>query len=374
MKNSVEAINARLKTAKMGVAVVQRGDRLSLRATLPGRGGSGKKEPRQQYLSLGIYANPAGLKVAEDKAHELAVAIVRWKGTGIFDWEAWLSEVGSSSASSVCAWIEAFRQEFLMKQQAFSFDTWERHYYTAFSRLPFNEKLTEELLIKELISLPSNSWTRSRTAYVYQRLAKFAGLNIDLSPYKGDYGPSKTKPKQIPSDEEIVAARSLFVPDSPWQWIFGILAAYGLRPHEAFFCEISSVLPHVCKVLRGKTGERTCYPLRPEWAIEWQLWQMRRPPVSEKSDFNKYGKHVYLAFYRRDAMFSPYCLRHAYAIRAALQYKIPVSVAAAWLGHAPQVYLQTYNKWISEAEHAKVFLESLAAKASPPAATHHPST
>ncbi len=78
MKNSVEAINARLKTAKMGVAVVQRGDRLSLRATLPPRLGRGKLEPTQQYLSLGIYGNPAGLKVAEDKAHELAVAIARW--------------------------------------------------------------------------------------------------------------------------------------------------------------------------------------------------------------------------------------------------------------------------------------------------------
>ena len=58
----LDEVNQRLKAAKLGIHVAQRGDRLSLRATLPPRPGSGKTKPYQQYLSSGIYANPAGFK------------------------------------------------------------------------------------------------------------------------------------------------------------------------------------------------------------------------------------------------------------------------------------------------------------------------
>ncbi|MEH1778909.1 MAG: hypothetical protein V7K67_32245 [Nostoc sp.] len=62
MKWTVEAVNERLKAGKIGVKVEARGDRLSLRATLPLKPGSDKTKPYQQYLALGIYANPTGLQ------------------------------------------------------------------------------------------------------------------------------------------------------------------------------------------------------------------------------------------------------------------------------------------------------------------------
>ena len=43
--------------------------------------------------------------------------------------------------------------------------------------------------------------------------------------------------------------------------VMGVLAAYGLRPHELFFCEISPEHPHLLKVLKGKTGYREVYPI-----------------------------------------------------------------------------------------------------------------
>lgn len=255
MKNSLELINTRLKAAKMGVAVVERGDRLSLRATLPPRPGSEKTKPVQQYIALGIYANPAGLKVAEDKAKELSVDITRWKGSGIFSWEKW-QEFEKPPESSYEHWVQAFKEEFLIQRESFSKDTWERHYSPMLSRLPQKAPISEEAFIKTLLEIENNTWTRHHVVALYQRLADFAGLDIDLSKYRGDYGRARHKPKQIPTDDKIVAERGKITPYSPWRWIYGVLAAYGLRPHEVFFCEISPDSPHTCKVLEGKTGDR----------------------------------------------------------------------------------------------------------------------
>lgn len=332
MKNSLELINTRLKAAKMGVAVVQRGDRLSLRATLPPRPGSESTKPVQQYLTLGVYANPAGLKVAEEKAKELAVDITRWKGIAKFDWDKWLL---TEKPGNTCKhWIEAFKEEFLERRKSFSEYTWKRQYLSIFLRLPQDAELSEELLLNTLLKTPGDTWTRQHTTDLYQRLADFAELDIKLSVYRGDYGRKKYKTKRIPSDDEIVAARAKFVSGSPWEWAYGVLAAYGLRPHEVFFCEISPETPHSCKVLEGKTGSRTCYPLRPEWLQEWHLWETKVPPISTKEHYNEYGKNVGQAFWKREIEFSPYCLRHAYAIRAACFYKIPIPTAAAWCGHS----------------------------------------
>jgi len=56
VKLTIEIINDRLRVAKIGVRVEARGDRLSLKATLPPKPGSGKTKPYEQYLALEIYA------------------------------------------------------------------------------------------------------------------------------------------------------------------------------------------------------------------------------------------------------------------------------------------------------------------------------
>ncbi|MEP0980540.1 hypothetical protein [Leptolyngbya sp. FACHB-17] len=64
----LKQLNNRLKSAKIGVTVRCRGDRLSLRATLPPKPGG--TDWKQQDIALGIYASPAGLKYGL-RNHEL---------------------------------------------------------------------------------------------------------------------------------------------------------------------------------------------------------------------------------------------------------------------------------------------------------------
>jgi hypothetical protein len=59
---AIAKLNARLKAARLGLQVERRGDRLSLRGTLPPRPGSGKSRPHQQRIPLKLPATPAGLK------------------------------------------------------------------------------------------------------------------------------------------------------------------------------------------------------------------------------------------------------------------------------------------------------------------------
>ncbi|MCC5636372.1 integrase [Nostoc sp. CHAB 5844] len=355
MKLTIEIINERLKLAKIGVTVQQRGDKLSLRATLPPRPGSNKVREHQQHIALGIYANPAGLQRAEAEAKIVGGLLAR----GEFDWNRYLihlipeQELGIGDWAS---WINKLRADYFAQKgdTAAAQFTWKNDYETAFKNL--KGEVSTASLIAAAISTPANSRSRKRSCEKLQLLAELAGIKVNLKPYIGNYGNAQTKPRNIPTDEQIVETRSLFDSSSAWLWAYGVMATYGLRDHEVFFCEISPTPPHVCRVLEGKTGERICYPLHPEWAVEWQLWKIKKPNCTGKM-YRDYGQRVSQTFDRKDAPFLPYDLRHAYAIRGSVRYKIPVATMAAWMGHSPTVHWNTYNRWISQGEHAKVFEE-----------------
>ncbi len=65
IEKQVAQANQKLKKSKMGVVIMKRGDKLSLRAMLPPKPGSSNLVPSQQTIALDIYANPAGIKRAE---------------------------------------------------------------------------------------------------------------------------------------------------------------------------------------------------------------------------------------------------------------------------------------------------------------------
>lgn len=349
MKLTLEVVNQRLKAAKIGVKVEARGDRLSLRATLPPKPGSNKTKPYQQYIALGIYNNPAGLQRAEAEAKIVGGLLARSE----FDWNRYLTPEQELGIGDWESWINKFKEDYFAQKgdtPASQF-TWKNDYEAAFKNL--KGEVTSASIIAAATCTPANSRSRKRACEKLQALAHLAGVKVDLKPYIGNYGNSQTKPRDIPTDEQIIQARSLFDNSPAWQWAYGMMAAYGLRPHEIFHCEISQK-NLTCHVLEGKTDERICYPLHPNWAEEWHLWEIKKPRCSGKT-YRDYGKRVTVAFWRRDVPFNPYDLRHAYAIRASVIFNLPVAVAAAWMGHSPSVYLQTYQRWINSHEHQGLF-------------------
>lgn len=351
-KPTLEVINRRLKAAKIGVTVEQRGERLALRATLPPKPGSAKAKPHQQYLSLGVYVNPAGLQYAEAEAKVVGGLLA----TGKFDWGKYLGEEAPLNKGDWGKWIEKYRRHY--------FDTrgdtpqtqltWKNDYQPAFKLL--DGEASEESLTRAAGATTANTRTRKRTIEKLEVIAKFAGIEVDIAAYRGNYGQASLKPRELPTDSEIEEYRLQLI-NPAWQWAYGIMACYGLRDHEVFFCKVSEVAPHICEVLEGKTGAREVYPLLPRWAVEWKLWEVCKPDCTGNT-YRDYGQRVCQYFNRRKLPFSPYDLRHAYAIRGTLQYKIPVVTMAAWMGHQPSVHWNTYNRWISGSEHKRAFYEA----------------
>ena len=109
-KWTIEEINKRLKAGRVGVSVCQRGDRLSLRATLPAKPGINKPD-HQQYLSLGCYVNPAGLQFAEAEAKKVGGLLAQ----GRFDWAEYLQE-SQQQAGDAQAWINKFEADYYSRR------------------------------------------------------------------------------------------------------------------------------------------------------------------------------------------------------------------------------------------------------------------
>ncbi|HLO87981.1 MAG TPA: integrase [Nostocaceae cyanobacterium] len=354
-KITVDDVNGRLKAANIGVTVVVRGGKISLRATFPPKPGSGKTEWYQQRLALGIYANPAGLQEAEAKAKEIGGLLAQEK----FDWRNYIEVKEEEEKTDLEMWIERYEADYYARKgkTPTTINTWKSDYLPAWKLLKDRE-LTKEDLISAVSEVPANSRKRKLVCEKLENLAKFAGLTVDLSPYIGNYSFDKATPRYIPSDKEIEATRELLSDNPAWQWAFGVMATYGLRPHEVFFCRISPQSPHILEVADGKTGTRKVYPYHHYWAVNWQLYRINKPPVTGKT-FKDYGQRVSKFFARRKIKFTPYCLRHSWCIRLSSEYKIPVTVAADWAGHEPGIFMKIYNKWITDAQERKVFEESI---------------
>ncbi|NEQ27482.1 MAG: tyrosine-type recombinase/integrase [Microcoleus sp. SIO2G3] len=107
-------------------------------------------------------------------------------------------------------------------------------------------------------------------------------------------------------------------------------------------------------VLDGtKTGFHRVYPLYPEWAKDWELQNMQIPNCNGRNN-SDLGNRVTKAFKRYGVPFSPYDLRHGWAIRS-LEFGMPIELAAQQMGHSIGVHTQTYHRWISEEVHQRAY-------------------
>lgn len=206
------------------------------------------------------------------------------------------------------------------------------------------------MILKAIATTEPDTRIRVRYCQTLQALAKFYGLDVNLKPYQGNYSPRKVSPRDLPTDEKIVEVYHS-IPNPSWQWVYGAIACLGLRPHEVFHLDLSQ-LPSA-RVLEGKTGARVVYPIYPEWVELFKMADVIKPDCSAKNN-RDWGDRVAAAFKRYKLPFSPYDLRHAYAIRAMVT-GVPDAVAAQWMGHSLLVHNRTYQRWTKDNHHQQVY-------------------
>lgn len=361
LDDRIAQVNQRLKAACLGFQIERRGQKLNLRGTLPPRPGSSRQRPHQQRLSLGLPATVSGLKQIEQTAKVVAAQLIQ----NTFDWQPYLG-----SGMGVCLYqatlpeqVDAFEMAFRSqgdRHPAAAQTTWEAAYAPYLHKLVAIAASKPNLTLPEWIHLTvmsTRAHSRSRQVCC-TTMAAFASflqveLPFDLKALWGNYGPQKTQFRDLPTDEQIVATFAQ-IPNPAWRFVYGLMATYGLRNHEVFFCDYSALTQGeasaVIQVLATtKTGHHEVWPFYPEWVEQFQLREGRLPAINtdlNQTTLRRIGQRVSAQFRRYGIPFSPYSLRHAWAIRT-IHFGIPDTVAARMMGHSVRIHTQTYHRWIT---------------------------
>jgi len=265
--------------------------------------------------------------------------------------------------------LSSFEQAFFAdpkrRRRPGSRTTWSAAYLPYLRRLavhagngrpqPFGAALLEEVV--ESYGLASRS--RQQCAIALAALARHQGLEIpsDWSERAGGYGLHAARFRQLPSDAEILTLVDR-IPNDGWRLAYGLMATYGLRNHEVFFCDCSSLAAGGDRVIRvlptSKTGEHQVWPFQPAWVEHFGLERLGRdrhalPPVRTdlgRTTLQQVGRRVAEQFRRYELPITPYDLRHAWAVRT-IHVGLPDTVAARMMGHSVGIHTRTYHHWIT---------------------------
>jgi hypothetical protein len=369
-------VNHRLKVGKLGFQLERRGDRLNLRGILPPRPGSIKLKSSQQRLSLGLPATAAGLKQAEQEAKVIAAQLIQ----KTFDWRNYLEGVGWGRLDQlgIEQQVQAFERHFLQSPQrlahpASAKTTWETAYlpylrkWVAIAHAQPNLSLAEAIYAT-VQATTANTRSRQVCCTALGAIAQFLNLELplDLKSFWGSYGTTRTQARALPADELILESWEK-IPNPAWRFVYGIMATYGLRNHEVFFCDFTALhqgtAPATVQVLSStKTGSHEVWPFFPAWVDHFQLGNVLLPPIETdltKTTLQRIGQRVTSQFRRYGLPFSPYDLRHAWAVRT-IHVGLPDTVAAKMMGHSVAIHTRTYHQWLTRRDQQQAVDTALA--------------
>ncbi|MEM1242166.1 MAG: hypothetical protein AAGI45_20220 [Cyanobacteria bacterium P01_H01_bin.26] len=341
----IEDANRKLNRVK----IMRRDRKLTIRASFPKKPGEGRGN-RQQTIALGVYANPDGVDTALGRAQkaESDLRLEKW------DWANW--EAGGDNARQSAAVLA--RQFAKRKQQSgIKPATYRANYKFPLESLP-DKPLTEELLRSHIQNRSKpKTWTRKNDVMVFNALCKFAGVEANLSDLGKGYKPEPVRPDDLPTDDEIVEIwQSL--KGSSWQWAYGVMATYGLRPHEVFgIINHKGIATDTGKITirdESKTGRRDVWPLPDAWRHKFNLKNVVMPNIQIEDRDNQQLSNRMSANLRNKIPHTPKALRHAWAIRSAV-LGIPDSIAARWMGHSVAVHAETYHAAINQLQHEAIW-------------------
>jgi integrase len=182
-----------------------------------------------------------------------------------------------------------------------------------------------------------------------------------------------TRFRPLPTDSQILEL-VLQIPNFRWRLAYGLMATYGLRNHEVFFCDRSALAPGADRVLRvlptSKTGEHQVWPFQPEWIDHFELERLGRDPNAlpivnldlRRTTLQQVGRRVAEQFRRYGLPITPYDLRHAWAVRT-IHIGLPDTVAARMMGHSVAIHTRTYHHWITRRDQQQAVDAALARRA-----------
>ena len=383
--------NQALAQAGVSLRIELRGQRLGLRGPLPCRRGSGRHPV--QRISLGLPADTAGLELARERLKE----VLRQLQQGRFAWSAWgVQQAQPPSPSPSTSWFPAATQPaagdllgLAAFEAAFFADprrrrnpagcrtTWSSAYLPYLRRLAAvaaerDLPLGLPLLEVALESYAASSRSRQQCGTALAALARHFELDLpdNWSERAAGYGLHAAQFRRLPGDPQILLWAEQ-IPNPAWRLAYGLMATYGLRNHEVFFCDLSALAPGGDRVIRvlptSKTGEHQVWPFQPDWVEHFGLEQLggSQPPLPavatdlRHTTLQQVGRRVAEQFRRYELPITPYDLRHAWAVRT-IHIGLPDTVAARMMGHSVAIHTRTYHHWITRRDQQQAVDAALA--------------
>jgi hypothetical protein len=333
----IELSNDRLRSAGIPVRLrVKRGSLYLRCSRLPPKPGH---EPGHRYEVPQGPLSAITIRKAEREAYAMWAAVVERR----FDWGDYDTTLKKSD--TVGEWVAKLKAHHLSTGQCKP-RTWEKHWQEdVFSTMPESAKLTPAIILGAVLQTPENSRQRRLTCQKLSRLAEFAGVDVDLKPYQGNYGRSKVQRRELPTDEQIETWYTA-IGSAPWRIIYARIAVFGLRPSESFQFELLDT--HTARVVDAKSGlVRETKALHPYWAERWAmvgpLPKINPRPGRFAEDTSE---RIRVRLRAWGVSCQRYDLRHAWCVRGSVEYKIPTSLMARWAGHSEEVHNSQYLRWI----------------------------
>lgn len=310
---------------------VHRG-RLYLLAKVPRR--DGQPGLQQTRIALKLDDSPVNRRTAAKQLRTLEQQLER----GTFDWAYWLDE----EASQV-TWREAiarlYRQKVVLGRTGET--TWQINYLGRLRQIPPGSACTTASMAKALKRYGREACSYKELYYLLKHIARLVAVpfpEVPVPTYR------EAQLVAVPTDEEVIAWVEAASDPAAWYW--GMMATYGLRPHEI---EGSTLVDRdYCQVAEAsKTGFRTVVPLHREWVERFRLRDRRlRPGEDQRPD--AVSKWLHKELRKLKLPWRPYALRHAYAARLWRQggSRLDIYTAARLMGHSPQQHSKTYRAHI----------------------------
>lgn len=389
IKWAVQQANTQLDADKVRVKLkLTSANAIGLQGTFPckeGEVGKNGSSNKQYTISIGTMANDIGVKTAIAKARELDWQLT----TKTFQWTPELLGKQAQKiplpeqeqpAKLISELIEEYEKEFWKThdKNRQSMNNWKNQYLKYLNKLPLQMPLSDEALTEACNKSKPNTMSRY---YLVWQLKKFCNFcNFNGSKILDSYATKKPnrKKRAIPSDDEVIKGfkkigeplhkltRKTAIQPEQWQWIYGMLATYGLRGHELFAVDLEAFVNptniHHLVTLKPeltegtKTGERSCGipPLHPEWVKLFDLKNVK--PILLNGELDQTVGNFSEKFKKVTLGFAPYNLRHAYAIRGH-KLRIPIKTMADYMGHTVQEHTGSYQKWMSEDTNIEIYKE-----------------
>jgi integrase len=363
----INNVNDKFATQGSKLRIEKRGEKLNIRGSLPSK--EGKKNFKIQRISLGLKADISGLEEAKKKLQLINLQLE----LNQFDWINWIVNPNKKEIKNDFEFSNKLNQfeEFFFKESKNEYlsstrkTTWRSSYKPYLNRMlkiynEYDRENLEKIFQKTLASYKEGSRSRKQCATSLSVLAKFMEIKLpeDWKLNSKGYGLNKAGFRDLPTDE-LIEKLWLKIPNQSWKFVFGLMATYGLRNHEVFFCDLSSLTSSGDKIIRvlptTKTGEHQVWPFHPEWVEKFELSKLgENPELLPKinkdlkiTTLQNIGKKITDQFKRYSLQIKPYDLRHAWAVRTIF-YDLPDTVAARMMGHSVSLHTQTYHHWITK--------------------------